>query len=208
MPEVLVESPSLEEILWNFYCFKDEKQRLSLKDNPHFYTYLPASPEAYGDRMKIDPTENFRDASKFFVLTDKPDLVHIMTDRVTRSFGNFWCPKYALIFKGLDVLFLYFRLFLMSDKTSVGGSGEKALSGHLSEAHTAGSVGCFQCPPFQELPRIVVDCSRLSQRGSVGWAGNVRLAFSHCTVLSISALTFVLGSRYLIVWYVATLSRI
>ena len=97
---MLSNSPSLQEILWNFSCFEDETLRLTLRDNPHFYAELPTSPEAYGDRVEIDPTEDFRHADKFYVLTDKPELVHIVTDEAMRSFGNFWCPQNAIIFKG------------------------------------------------------------------------------------------------------------
>ena len=106
MPELLGDSPSLREILWNFNRFKDEKQRLTLRQNPHFYAELPTSPEAYGDSIKIDPTENFQHADEFYVLTDNPEPVYIMTDQVSRSFGNFWCPNIAIIFKGLSVLFV------------------------------------------------------------------------------------------------------
>ena len=106
VPEVLSDRPCLEEILWNFCRFKNEKHRLTLKDNPHFYAELPTSPEAYGDSVKIDPTEDFWRANKLYVLIDKPELVHIMTDRVSQSFGNFWCPQNAIIFKGLGLLFL------------------------------------------------------------------------------------------------------
>jgi hypothetical protein len=172
VPELLGSSPSLQEILWNFSRFKGEKQRLTLRKNPHFYAELPTSPEAYGDSVKIDPTEDFRHANKFYVLIDKPELVCIMTDQVLQYFGNFWCPKNAIIFKGLGFLFLVFPLFLMSSQTSVGGSGAGASSRHLSGAHTVGSASDSRCPPFQELPGIVVDCSLLSHR-SPGWAGNV-----------------------------------
>jgi hypothetical protein len=100
MSEVLSDSPSLQEILWNFSHFKDKKKRLTLRENPHFYAKLPTSPEAYGGSVKIDPTENFRHANKFYVLTDKPELVYIMTGQVLQTFGNFWCPQNAIIFKG------------------------------------------------------------------------------------------------------------
>jgi hypothetical protein len=114
VPEVLSDSPSLQEILWNFTHFQDEKKRLTLTENPHFYAELPTSPEEYGDSLKIDPTEDFRHSHKFYVLTDNPELVHIMTNRVSQSFGNFWCPKNTIIFKGLGVLFLFIPLFLIS----------------------------------------------------------------------------------------------
>ena len=111
MSEMLSDSSSLQEILWNFCRFKDEKERLTLRDNPHFYAELPTSPEAYGDSIKIDPIEDFRSADKFYVLTDNPKLVYIMTDRDLRSLGNFWCPQNAIIFKGSAFCFLFLRCF-------------------------------------------------------------------------------------------------
>ena len=104
--ERLSDCPSVQEILWNFSHYKDEQKRLTLSENPHFYAELPTSPEEYGDSLKIDPTEDFRHADKFYVLIDKPELVHIVTDRVSQCFGNFWCLKNAFIFKGLGVFFV------------------------------------------------------------------------------------------------------
>ena len=103
---VLSSSPSLQEILWNFSCLTDKKKRLTLSDNPHFYIELPTSPEAYGDNVEFDPTEDFRHANKFYVLTDKPESVHIVTDQEIQVFGNFWCSQGLIIFKGLGDLFL------------------------------------------------------------------------------------------------------
>jgi len=113
VPEMLSDNPSLQEILWNFSRIKEEKQRLSLRENPHFYTDFPTSPEAYLDGVEIEPTEDFRHADKFYILTDRPSLVCIMTDQDTKYFSNFWCPQNAIIFKGLGVLFRF--LFPVSD---------------------------------------------------------------------------------------------
>ena len=104
---VLSNRPTVQEILWNFSHFKDEKIRLTLTDNPHFYAKLPTSPEAYGDSIRIDPIEDFQHANKFYVLADKPELVRIMTDQDNQFFGNFWCAKKAIILKGLGVLSLF-----------------------------------------------------------------------------------------------------
>ena len=104
---MLSDSPSLQEILWNFSRFKDEKKRLTLRDNPHFYAELPTSPEAYGDGVIINPTKNFRHANKFYVLTDKPEPVYVMTNRVLRPSGNFWCPNNVIIIKGFGILFFF-----------------------------------------------------------------------------------------------------
>ena len=103
---MLSPSRSLQEILWNFSRFKDPKKRLTLRENPHFYAELPTSPEEYGDRLEVHPTENFMYRYEYYVLTDKPKPVHIMTDSESSlSFGNFWCPKNAIIFKGSVILF-------------------------------------------------------------------------------------------------------
>ena len=110
VPVELSYSPSIQEILWNFSCFNDEKKRLTLRENPHFYAELPTSPEAYGNSVTIDPIEDFRLADEFYVLTNKPELVYIMTDQVLQSIGNFWCPNDAIIFKGLGVLFCLFSV--------------------------------------------------------------------------------------------------
>ena len=104
---VLSNSPSVQEILWNFSQLEDEKNRLTLRENPHFYSKFATSPDAYGNSLKIDPIEDFRHANKFYVLTDRPELVHITTDQDKQFYGNFWCPQNAIIFKGLGVLFLF-----------------------------------------------------------------------------------------------------
>jgi hypothetical protein len=152
VPVILDKSPSLEEILWNFRCLKDKKQRLTLMDNPHFYAELPTSPEAYGDSLIIYPTEDFRHVDKFYVLTasDKTMPVHIMTDRDLQVFDNFWCPQNAIIFKGLDLL-LSPTHFLMSCQTSVGGSGGKASLRHPSKARTVSFASGSRCRPFPGL---------------------------------------------------------
>ncbi|KAF8477821.1 hypothetical protein DFH94DRAFT_93912 [Russula ochroleuca] len=98
---LLSNNPSLQEILWNFSRFKDEKHRLTLRNNPHFYAELPTSPEAYGDSVTIDPTEDFRHTDECYVLTDKTEFVYIMTDQVLQIFGNFWCLNNAIIFKDI-----------------------------------------------------------------------------------------------------------
>ena len=123
---MLSNSPSVQEILWIFSRLKNEKERLTLRDNPHFYVNLPTTPEAYEDNILIDPTEDFRHSNEFYVLCDKPELVHIMTDRDWQTFGDFWCPKNAIVFKGLYGHFvLVLSLFLMAFQTSVGGSRGK-----------------------------------------------------------------------------------
>ena len=106
---MLSDSPSLQEIVWNFSRFKDEKQRLTLLDNPHFYCD-PISLEENGGSLRIDPTDDFRHTNKFYVLTattDKVEPLYIETDRGLQFFRSFWCLQNAVIFKGFASYFCF-----------------------------------------------------------------------------------------------------
>ncbi|KAI0251685.1 hypothetical protein BJV78DRAFT_417870 [Lactifluus subvellereus] len=97
--QMLSKRSNLQEIFWNFSRMKDEKKRLTLKQNPHFYEDLPASQEAYGHQFQTNPMKDFVQAPKIYVLTDKPGRVYLETEQNTRAFGNFWVPNGAIIFK-------------------------------------------------------------------------------------------------------------
>ena len=112
VPEFLGDSPSIQEILWNFTRYEDKKECLTLKENPHFYTELPTLLKAHGESVKIDSTEDFRYADIFYVLTDKQDAVHIMSGNLaaTRScilLATCGAPK-ILLFLKVRVSFLEF----------------------------------------------------------------------------------------------------
>jgi hypothetical protein len=109
--EVLSEKPDLKEILWNFSHFRpNDKRRLTLRQNPHFYRDLPTSPEAYNSTFQADPIEDFHNVTQVWVLTDKPGRVYLQDDldtpRSDRVFGNVWVlnPGHTIIFKGLPRL--------------------------------------------------------------------------------------------------------
>ena len=97
---------SHSEILWHLRYSKYKTDRVTLKENPHFYTSLPTLLKAHGDSIKIDPTEDFQQADTFYVLTDRQEPVHIMTgNKILHSFGNLWCYNNTIIFKGSAILF-------------------------------------------------------------------------------------------------------
>jgi len=107
---VLGQTFNLNEILWNFSHFKDEKH-LTLKQNPHFYEFLPTSPEEYKSHFRFDPIEILH--QKISVLIDDPRLtgrVFLETTKEKRVFGNVWVPKEAIIFKGSCLPFIPFVL--------------------------------------------------------------------------------------------------
>ena len=130
--ELVRKDSTFKDILWNFYRLIDTKKRLTPMDNPHFYAKLPKSQEEYESSIEIDPTEDLSQADKFYVLTDRRELVYIMTDQVTLTFGNFWRSENGLIFKGLSIFVVFLPLFLMSCQTCVGDSREAQPSRHLS----------------------------------------------------------------------------
>jgi hypothetical protein len=146
VPEVLGDSPSLQEILWKFCRFKDKKKRLTLRENPHFYTELPTSPEAFCESVKIDPTEDFRHGNKFYVLIDRPEPVYIMAGQVLQTFGNFWCPKDAIILKGKV------SCFVISHVSDVFPDIRGRLRGESIVRGTYCGV-CKLLPPVSTVPR-------------------------------------------------------
>ncbi|KAI9507837.1 hypothetical protein F5148DRAFT_63791 [Russula earlei] len=88
----------LTEILWNFARYKDER-RLTLSQNPHFYKHLPGSKADYRDNFRTDPTEDFSEPTRIYVLTDRPGRIYLESDQTSRAFGNVWAPSKAIIFK-------------------------------------------------------------------------------------------------------------
>ncbi|KAI0287771.1 hypothetical protein BC826DRAFT_738940 [Russula brevipes] len=75
--QVLSRKSSLQEILWNFSRFKDNR-RLTLKQNPHFYKVsdLPMSREAYIGEFETKPiNENFQTRRSVFLLITRPQRV-------------------------------------------------------------------------------------------------------------------------------------
>jgi hypothetical protein len=55
MSEVLRRAAELDEVLWNFSRFNDNR-RITLQDNPHFYLELPTSVDAYTRRIQNAPS--------------------------------------------------------------------------------------------------------------------------------------------------------
>jgi hypothetical protein len=149
-----------------------------------------------GARSKLTLPRIFGMGTSSVSLLINRNLYILWPARSCRLLATFGAPK-ILPFSKVGRHVLLFPMFLMSFQTSVGGSEGKASSG----AHTVDSVSCSRRRPlFQELPRVVVDCSPLSQRDTQGWVGNVRLVVSRYTVLLISAHAFVLGKWHPIVW--------
>ncbi|KAI9456029.1 hypothetical protein BJY52DRAFT_1384085 [Lactarius psammicola] len=100
--QMLSAKPSHSEILWNFSRYKD-RARITLEQNPHFYSSLPADESAYTPMFKCRPLGDLNMALKphdtVYVLVDRPGRVFLETKREKRSFGNVWMLNGTLIFK-------------------------------------------------------------------------------------------------------------
>ena len=148
MPEVLSHNSTIPEVLWNFSRFNKGKNRLTLKQNPHFYKFrdIPSMAEGYHDRFTADPIaedEDFQvqfkpEHARICVITDsdKPGRIFLETAQHRRAFGNVWRipDNNAIIFKGAS-LTLPFPSFLTTFQTSVGSLKAKISFMKISKAH-------------------------------------------------------------------------
>ncbi|KAH8996044.1 hypothetical protein EDB92DRAFT_1844912 [Lactarius akahatsu] len=84
--------------------YKD-RARITLEQNPHFYSSLPADESAYTPIFKRRPLGDLSLALKphdiVYVLVDRPGRVFLETKGEKRRFGNVWMLNGTLIFKGL-----------------------------------------------------------------------------------------------------------
>jgi len=119
--EELCGSSDLNEVLWNFSRFKGN-ERLTLKQNPHFYTRLPTSSKQYGGKFISDPIERFQH-DMISVLTDGTDWVYMEIAEKRRAFRGVWNPNNAIIFKGSS---LSVRCFLSNCNTCFQTSVESS----------------------------------------------------------------------------------
>jgi hypothetical protein len=113
---MLSPTAGIEEVLWHFAHFEDNR-RITLQDNPHFYSELPTSPDDYTGQFKAHPIEYFvlRPDDTIYALVDQPRRVFLDTRRETRIFGNVFTLKDVIIFKGLSKsLFFLYVVFTIS----------------------------------------------------------------------------------------------
>ena len=99
MPEALRPHSDVSEVLW-YFSRNPEKERLTLRQDPHFYKRLPTSSEAYGGEFRMDPVQTFQH-DRVSVLTDSSyRAVFLETTRRNRVFSNIWAVNGRIIFQG------------------------------------------------------------------------------------------------------------
>ncbi len=155
MSVALSQSSDLKEVLWNFSRSKNERCRLTLEDNPHFYEALPSSPEEYGPTFRRDPIKTFQH-ERISVLVDRKltGRVFLETDMTRRAFGNIWCPKHAIIFKGFTLSFLsVLPLDMILSDIRGGLEGERFVAMDLKDKS---NLWCVEEPPLSSAPWLVL----------------------------------------------------
>jgi hypothetical protein len=96
-------SPSVPEILWNFSRYND-RARITLEQNPHFYLQFPATEGAYTPTFQCHPLQGpsvaLEHNGTVFVRFDGPSRVFLDIGPNLRIFGNVWSLNGILIFRG------------------------------------------------------------------------------------------------------------
>lgn len=112
---MLSPTAGIEEVLWNFTQFEDER-RITLHDNPHFYSDLPTSIDPYTAQFKAFPIKNFtpNPNATIYVLVDQPRRVFLETKHDTRIFGNVFVSNDVMIYKGMYASLFFSVLCLTS----------------------------------------------------------------------------------------------
>ncbi|KAH9979715.1 hypothetical protein BJV74DRAFT_887985 [Russula compacta] len=97
----LTDLSKLPEILWNFCRYHDQR-RLTLIQNPQFYSRLPTTSRTASWRLfTTGPTEQYQDTQPLCVLTNIPGRVFLEFGQNRRAFDNVWDTNRTLIFKGV-----------------------------------------------------------------------------------------------------------
>ena len=92
----------LEAVLWVL----QQKNYVTLSNNPYFYQDLPELPAKYDAEFNNKPLSfgksvgdiSLRDA--LYVLTDRAHHIYVKLEKGSRAFGNSWKPDKHIILKG------------------------------------------------------------------------------------------------------------
>jgi hypothetical protein len=122
--EEVSDEASLPEILWNFSRYMGPA-RITLEQNPHFYSRCPADESSYTPISRHHPLQDTRGAlehnNTLYVFVDGPYRVFLHTEHKSRIFCNIWLLNGLLIFRGRCPAFLSCRFLseLIPDSSGV-----------------------------------------------------------------------------------------
>ena len=107
--EEIDNSTTASEIIWRFSRYPENSlERMSLKQNPHFYLELSDDAASYGSKFHKDPLNDFAAhahrgrANTIYVLPDKSCRLYLdaAPPHRPRIFSNLWRPHQKVILKG------------------------------------------------------------------------------------------------------------
>ena len=97
----------ISELLWTFSRLPED-QRISLKQNPHFYFSKDLSDQAsaYDDQFKLEPLKDLRPMKDLvvMVLLDRAGQIFVDYQQFSKTYGNIWRPDNTIILKGKKFL--------------------------------------------------------------------------------------------------------
>ena len=101
-PEVV----TVSELLWTFSRLPED-QRVTLKQNPHFYLSRDLSdrPLAYDDDFILKPLKELKPEKDLvvLVLSDRTGQIYFDYNKFSKTYGNIWKLHNAIILKGIIV---------------------------------------------------------------------------------------------------------
>lgn len=103
--QMLSANPSIPEILWNFsrHYKPEDRARLILEQNPHFYLRCPADESVYTPTFQRRPLQDssgvLEHNDTVYVLFDRPCRVFLDTELDSKIFGNVWSLNGLLVFR-------------------------------------------------------------------------------------------------------------
>jgi hypothetical protein len=93
--------------MWRFSRYpKDHPERITPRENPHFYLQLAQDATSYDSNFKKQPLNDFAHSlmqeDTIYVLLDKPCRLFLdaAPPHIPRIFGNLWKPHQTVILKG------------------------------------------------------------------------------------------------------------
>jgi len=145
----------IPEVLWNFRRFKEDRKRLTLKQNPHFYDFpnIPKALQGYTGGFSADPIVEFlHEATKIWVITDKPGRIFLKTPRPMRAFGNVWRVNYKVHNNDKDVIIFKDICGKLEGEDIVDESITSGQSDHVWNLERIPSEASPTSPPPVVLP--------------------------------------------------------
>ncbi|KAF8266121.1 hypothetical protein EI94DRAFT_230116 [Lactarius quietus] len=94
---------NVSELLWTFSRLPED-QRVTLKQNPHFYLSKDLSdrPLAYDEDFVLQPLKDLKPEKDLVVLilSDRTGQIYFDYEKFSKTYGNIWKPHNTIILKG------------------------------------------------------------------------------------------------------------